>query len=198
MLNIARFFPKTTAAGPGKRAVLWLQGCLKRCPGCITPEMQPVVEKQVVSINKLVSLIKSINGISGITIYGGEPLLQAGALCLLAEYLQKYNKSVMLYSGYTLAAIRACSLPAMQRLLKNTDILVAGPYIDRLNHNQMWRGSSNQKILLLSDRYKTYARKKLNRERKLCIHRDGMGGYLIIGIPPKGFNYQLQGILKNE
>ncbi len=29
-----------TSLGPGRRVVLWVAGCRKRCPGCISPEMQ--------------------------------------------------------------------------------------------------------------------------------------------------------------
>jgi anaerobic ribonucleoside-triphosphate reductase activating protein len=39
MLRVAhRAAPIEAALGPGRRAVIWVQGCASRCAGCIAPE----------------------------------------------------------------------------------------------------------------------------------------------------------------
>jgi len=37
------------------------------------------------------------------------------------------------------------------------DVLVDGRYVDDLNNNEVWKGSSNQRIILLTNRYKNIA-----------------------------------------
>ncbi|MAK96181.1 MAG: hypothetical protein CL996_01615, partial [Euryarchaeota archaeon] len=44
--------------------------------------------------------------------------------------------------------------PAVQRLLSLTDVLSAGPYVASLSKDDLlWRGSSNQELVYLSERY---------------------------------------------
>ena len=37
-LNVAAVCQATRALGPGLRAVVWVQGCPCRCPGCVAPD----------------------------------------------------------------------------------------------------------------------------------------------------------------
>jgi len=90
--------------------------------------------------------------IEGITISGGEPLEQpAGLSALLRGVKERTDLSVILFSGHTLAEIErmphADSVPAM------VDVLVAGRFVEALRLPHGLRGSSNQTIHLLSDRY---------------------------------------------
>src|SRR5262249_36419180 len=41
ILHLARRSDRCTVLGPGTRAVLWVQGCPLRCPGCVAPETLP-------------------------------------------------------------------------------------------------------------------------------------------------------------
>ncbi|RME55891.1 MAG: 4Fe-4S cluster-binding domain-containing protein, partial [Deltaproteobacteria bacterium] len=36
-LRIADFLPCSEVNGPGRRAVVWVQGCSLGCPGCFNP-----------------------------------------------------------------------------------------------------------------------------------------------------------------
>ena len=71
----------------------------------------------------------------------------------------------------------------MKQFLANIDILVDGPYIQGLDNNEKWRGSSNQDILFLSDRYKNFewVKGEIGREQEYHVREDGK--YLKIGIP---------------
>lgn len=66
--------------GPYQRAVIWVQSCEWPCPGCIVPESWPVGAGETFPIEELVRWILAQLDIEGITLSGGEPLLQAPAL----------------------------------------------------------------------------------------------------------------------
>jgi anaerobic ribonucleoside-triphosphate reductase activating protein len=40
-LQLAAYLPRSRANGPGLRSVVWVQGCLFRCPGCFNPDFLP-------------------------------------------------------------------------------------------------------------------------------------------------------------
>ncbi|RMH78713.1 MAG: radical SAM protein, partial [Calditrichaeota bacterium] len=173
-------------AGPGIRAVLWLQGCAKRCPGCITPEMLKITPRTWVDVDKLAGLLLVLDDIEGITLYGGEPLLQYRALANLFQQITAGGLSTVVYTGYLYEELCRHPDPAMQTVLAHTDILIDGPYIRELDHGEMWRGSANQRILFLSRRYREEYRWVVEaKNRDLCIHHDADGNYVILGIPPR-------------
>jgi anaerobic ribonucleoside-triphosphate reductase activating protein len=59
----------------------------------------------------------------------------------------------MSYSGFTIAALRR-GTPEQQGLLARLDLLIDGPY-QRARHGSLrWRGSANQRIIPLSERYR--------------------------------------------
>jgi len=186
-LNIAYFWPISEVVGPGKRAIIWVQGCLKRCKNCITPEMQIIEKKGWIEVETLANFLISINNIEGITVYGGEPILQFMALSYLFEILKKYGLTTMLYTGYYYEELINFPHPLMQKLLHNTDILVDGPYIPELDHGEMWRGSSNQRIIFLSDIYKNWKWVINQKKREIEIRVGNDGNFIILGIPPKNF-----------
>lgn len=87
-LNLAAIRPCTEAEGPGKRFAIWCQGCLRRCPGCCNPHMQPMERRHLVEVDKLMELIlkhKAKDGIEGVSFIGGEPILQAEGFAELAQ-----------------------------------------------------------------------------------------------------------------
>lgn len=77
--------PRTQALGPFLRYAIWVQGCNKCCPGCISPDARPLDGGYAVEVEKLVHDILSQPDIEGITISGGEPFLQQVALCELID-----------------------------------------------------------------------------------------------------------------
>ena len=94
-------------------------------------------------------------GVEGITLLGGEPLAQAAGAAALARRAQALGLSVMVFSGFTLEEIRASADPDALNLLAHTDLLVDGPYLrDRPEPRRRWIGSSNQRVHVLTDRYR--------------------------------------------
>ncbi|HEX5273215.1 MAG TPA: 4Fe-4S single cluster domain-containing protein [Gemmataceae bacterium] len=154
MLRVAQIVHCTEAEGPGRRFALWFQGCPLRCPGCCNPEMLPFEGGRDVPLAELVRQIGEAD-VEGITLLGGEPLAHATGAAALARAVRADGRTVMVFSGYTLAEARALPDPAAADLLAHTDILVDGPYLRELPETRRrWIGSSNQQIHFLSDRYR--------------------------------------------
>jgi anaerobic ribonucleoside-triphosphate reductase activating protein len=153
---VAMLLPQTEAEGPGVRMAVWVQGCPLRCPGCCNPEMLPFDRAEGVSPRTVESLLEALDGspAEGISLLGGEPFAHAAALAPLAEGARARGRSVMVFSGYTLAELRASGDPDVARLLACTDLLVDGPYeATRRSTRRRWIGSENQEMHFLTDRY---------------------------------------------
>jgi anaerobic ribonucleoside-triphosphate reductase activating protein len=152
---VSRILDRCEVLGPGVRAVIWVQGCPLRCPGCIAPEALGFEGGTARSVTGLAGWLGALPGIEGVTFSGGEPFAQAEALALLLDEvrLARPGLTAMAYSGLTLAALRR-GTAAQRGLLERLDLLVDGPY-QRAKHGDLrWRGSSNQRLIPLTDRYR--------------------------------------------
>lgn len=152
-LSIHSFLKKSRANGPGTRAVIWLQGCSRSCPGCFNPNIKDQGGGMKVRVGELVRWIISAKGIEGISISGGEPTDQLAALnLLLTDIREKTDLSILLFSGRSLQEI--FQMPEGNKLISMIDVLVDGPYDPgRANPSGTWPSSANQKIHLLTTRY---------------------------------------------
>lgn len=157
MLNLASIVPCTESEGPGKRFALWVQGCLKCCPGCCNPHMFELASKQIVPCGAIVKQIlhaRSMHHIEGVTFLGGEPMLQAKGLSYVAHRCQAKGLSVMVFTGYTLSELKQMRLTGVDELISLTDILVSGPYLREYPETlRNWIGSTNQRFHFLTSRY---------------------------------------------
>ncbi len=132
--------------------------------------------------------LKAKFNIDGVTLLGGEPFAQATALASLCRTFHTYGLSVMTYSGYTADMLFSSTDPGWKDLLSVTDLLVDGAYLPQHASSRiLWRGSRNQRILLLSDFYHIEALKQLclfpmDDEigyKKLILFEPYFGGTLI-------------------
>lgn len=172
--------------GPGTRFCIWTQGCMQRCPGCLAPDAQPLEGGYPISTEELARKIIADNDLDGITISGGEPFLQAEALIELLDMVhEKRNLGVILYTGYLLEDIQANVLPEAANLLKRIDLLIDGPYIETLNDNGALRGSSNQRILPLTDRYTTTLSQYGQQDQRRTELLTTEGNFFMAGVPSK-------------
>ncbi|PMB05278.1 radical SAM protein [Fischerella thermalis CCMEE 5198] len=147
-LNIMGYVDESEVNGPGCRAVIWVQGCLRECPGCFNPESWSFEINQLVSVDSLAEKILSNPRNQGVTFSGGEPFWQAAALANLARKVKAAGLNVMSFSGFTLEQLQSEYAPAgSQELLEQLDILIDGPYIQSLalNSPDSPVSSSNQR-----------------------------------------------------
>jgi len=150
-LRIHGFAPSSRVNGPGKRAVVWVQGCSLGCPGCFNPATHPRSGPQV-GVDELFERIVACDGIEGVTISGGEPLQQwHGVVALLERLRSETMLSTTVFTGYSWGEVSA--MPSAARLVPNIDVLVAGRYVSDEHRKTGLRGSANQTVHLLTDRY---------------------------------------------
>lgn len=191
MLYISHREKNTKVLGPGLRYAIWLQGCKKHCAGCINPAGRPLDKNgYFVSVEDLFEEIKTKPNLTGITVSGGEPFLQAEELSkLILKIKSETNLDIMIYSGYTLEELRNFNSVAVEKILSNVDLLIDGEYIEEKNNNTIYRGSDNQVIHFLSDKYLPFKEKIENTCNRsvefVCRDNDEL---FIVGLPAKGFS----------
>ncbi|MCA9716567.1 MAG: radical SAM protein [Myxococcales bacterium] len=155
VLNIAAIVPCTEAEGPGRRFAIWVQGCPMRCKGCCNPEMLPFAPRDAIPVDELIERACAAD-VEGVSLLGGEPFAQAGGLARVAEGVRARGLSVMIFTGYTMAELRARAQDDddARRLLAAADLLVDGRYEAReRTTTRRWIGSKNQVLHFLSERY---------------------------------------------
>jgi len=185
-LSIAAWIDSTYALGPGKRFAFWLQGCPFSCPGCVAPSFLPIVPAHQLTIEHLLSLITQVNGCEGLTISGGEPMLQAEALAALLKNIRaQLGLSIIIYSGYYLNELKhmASHRRAIAQILGMVDVLIDGRYEHSQNDSKGLRGSTNQTIHFLTDRYTHLRNFFETKERAQEIHHLPDESKLMVGLP---------------
>ena len=152
-LNIMGYVDRSEVNGPGCRAVVWVQGCLRECPGCFNPDSWSFEPNQLITIDELVERILNEPRNEGVTFSGGEPFWQAQALAEVARQVKARGLNVMSFSGFTVEQLQAKSAPeGSQDLLAQLDILVDGPYVESLAINDPTSpvSSKNQRVHVLN------------------------------------------------
>lgn len=185
-LNIAQVCPGTSALGPGRRFVIWVQGCPFNCAGCVAPDWIPIRTASLVSIHDLAHQITASDDLEGITISGGEPALQSAGLYRLLTVVKavKPHLSVIAFSGFTLEQLKrkATTDEGVAGFLSHLDVLIDGLYVEGLNDDLGLRGSSNQRVHFLSNRYKAMKDELEAGPRQVEMHllRSEL---LMVGVP---------------
>lgn len=137
--------------GDGCRMVIFCQGCLHNCKGCFNPQTHDLnsgVDFDIEDIKEAFDENEFL--LDGITLSGGDPLLQANKLINLCKYIRSKGKTVWCYTGYTYEEIinRSTDDNKWIEFLNNIDVLVDGEYVEELNSQACkFRGSTNQRII---------------------------------------------------
>ena len=174
-MRIARILPITRAEGPGKRFALWVQGCSIRCPGCFAKKLQDPEGGIGISLSEVMEQLEEVRDqVEGITLLGGEPMEQARELALLAEEAVRLDLSVITFTGYTYKKLLQEGSDWQKRLLRSTDILLSGPYVEaKRDFSRPLVGSSNQEILFLTNRYPKEAMENYKNRVEIRISKNG-------------------------
>jgi anaerobic ribonucleoside-triphosphate reductase activating protein len=164
--------PRSRANGPGSRFVVWMQGCTLGCPGCFNPTTHDARGGREIAIVDLAEQMRAARhtGSEGLSLSGGEPLQQARASIAILDEARALGMSTLAFSGYTIEEIRA--LPDGPDVLARLDVLVDGRYVASERLATGLRGSDNQRIQLLSDRY-TRADVEATPIAEIRIGKDG-------------------------
>lgn len=171
--------PKSRANGPGSRFVVWLQGCSLGCPGCFNPTTHDVAGGRDVTIDELVAQLRATIGIEGVTISGGEPLQQVGVSIAILKAARELGLSTLMFSGYTIDEIG--ELSGGPDVLARLDVLIDGRYVAGEHLATALRGSANQRIHRLTERY-TLAEIEATPVAEVRIAHDG--AVVLTGVNP--------------
>lgn len=146
------------SAAPGVCVTVFTQGCPHHCKGCHNPETWDFNGGLTASrefIWKVVNALRANNIHRDLCIMGGEPLCKENLE--FTSYLVQNIKwrladvKVYIWTGYIYEELDR-SIPTMNLILKMTDCLIDGPYIEELRDITLpMRGSSNQRILYLQN-----------------------------------------------
>lgn len=151
--------------GPGVRAVIWTQGCPHHCPGCHNPITHSMKNGYLEDIDILKEELSMMEGQTGVTFSGGDPMVQAEACLELAKHCQKLGLDVWCYTGYTFEELMDMSIknPKIKEFLNYINVLVDGKFIlSKKSLSLKYKGSSNQRII---DIPKTF------KEKKIILHK---------------------------
>lgn len=171
-MYVVRMLCPVWTLGPGKRLVLWTQGCSKNCEGCISPEMKQQIPENNVALDTLLQLVENVYSeehFEGITVSGGDPLEQLQELIPFLEGVRKWTDDILVYTGYDWDEFqKTISEQDKNSLLHLISVLIDGPYVENLNtEDSVLRGSSNQNILFFDDRIKQKYTEYLSQGRKV-------------------------------
>ena len=200
LLRIARKKDGCRVLGPGSRAVVWFHGCSRGCPGCIAAEMNRSDSYELIKPKELSEWVLSCQNIDGVTLTGGEPFEQD--FQSLHEFLRlvkedKRNLGVILFTGFYREELPL--LDEKNDFMQYIDVLIDGPYMEERNDNRDLRGSNNQRIHFLTQRY--VAEKDMffgAKRRNLEIELDMDNGVLINGIPRQGFKDDFSRLMREK
>lgn len=125
--------------GPGLRAVVYLQGCQRVCPGCHNHGTWDPGAGQSIPVRDLAEKIRSGTPTHRLTISGGEPLEQVSGVLTLVEELTDFD--LALYTGHELKDVP----PSILRHLRWVKV----GYFDISQRTTVipFVGSSNQQFL---------------------------------------------------
>lgn len=156
------------------------------------------------SLSELGDWIVSQCEIEGITVSGGEPFSQAEALSKIIDSVrEKRDVGVMVYTGYVYEKLLKNADAGQMDLLKRIDLLIDGPYIMKRHADLLWRGSENQRLNFLTDRYRSEVeriiRERGDRGAGLSANVGQGGSVVFTGVPQTpGFRTAIEKGLKGE
>ena len=142
-LRVGGFIGSSVSDGPGVRSVLFLQGCHRGCPQCHNRELQDPCGGTEVALEEMVQYLQKNCLNRQLTISGGEPLEQFGALKKLLRILSADGFDLCLYTGYEKEEVPKEIFPYLHYLK------VGAFLVEQQDFTIPYVGSRNQRMLNL-------------------------------------------------
>ena len=149
-VRISGILKHSSVNGPGVRLVVFFQGCPHHCPECQNPETWDLKGGEERDLKELTEEILKVRYLDGITLSGGDPLMQPEAAKYIIDAAKDAGLSVWVYTGWTWEELLNGGQAGEKRLeaVKNADVLVDGRYERELySEDILFRGSSNQRLV---------------------------------------------------
>ena len=161
--SIAQYISCSRGNGPGKRAVIWVQGCSRRCMNCSNPNFQPFkpcnITTEIISEKIIYDFHKY--SLRGVTFSGGEPLhyLHEKTVCEIIDNVRSHvDIDIMAFSGYTVVPLWAQNY---------FDMIITGPYLEKLSIDTGIIASKNQHIIRFSDKFNDICDYRLKYDKRI-------------------------------
>ncbi len=143
-----------TVDGPGIRYVVFMQGCPMRCQYCHNPDTWEIGKGQEITSDKIITEYnknRAFYSKGGITVTGGEPLLQIDFLIDLFKKAKFKNIHTCIdTSGITFNPQNISYTNKLDELMRYTDLCMLDiKHIDSEKHTKL-TGKDNKNILLFA------------------------------------------------
>ncbi|WP_028911317.1 anaerobic ribonucleoside-triphosphate reductase activating protein [Prevotella sp. MA2016] len=145
MIRVLDIIEDTMVDGPGFRTSIYCAGCGHQCPGCHNPQSWAFDGGREMTTQQLMKIITA-DPFANVTFSGGDPMYQAAGFAELAHAIhEQTNKDIWCFTGFTFESLIQDD---QRELLRQIDVLVDGPFVERLkNPDLLFRGSSNQRLI---------------------------------------------------
>ncbi len=131
-----------TVDGPGTRFVVFVQGCPMRCAYCHNPDTWSMTGGKIMEVSEIIEQYernKSFYTKGGLTVTGGEPLMQPDFVIELFTECKKRNIHTCLdSSGIAFKPDNKVFVEKMDRLMPLTDLVMLDiKHIDPIKHKEL-------------------------------------------------------------
>ena len=142
-----------TVDGPGIRYVVFMQGCPMRCAYCHNPDTWQIDGGKEYTVQELLNDIsKYTRYIEGVTVSGGEPLMQIGFVIELFKHVKEMGLTTCLdTSGIVFDKSNSKLIEQIDELLLYCDLVLLDiKHIDEDSHISL-TGMSNKNVLKFAE-----------------------------------------------
>ena len=147
-IRLAGLEPESIVDGPGYRFTVFVQGCPHNCPGCHNPQTHDFSGGHLADTDDVIAHLGENPLVRGLTLSGGEPMMQPEPLYLIAKAAKEKGMNVWCYTGFTLEELLRENRADRMRLLSAVDVLVDGPFRSHERSlDLLYRGSKNQRLI---------------------------------------------------
>lgn len=117
IIRIAGMEEMSIVDGPGVRTVIFTQGCPHFCEGCHNPSTHSEKGGTDADVRCIINAIwRNRHYLSGVTLSGGEPFMQASACAVIAKAAKDMELNVWCYTGFNYESLEILAMMSPTRL----------------------------------------------------------------------------------
>lgn len=154
-IRVAGIVNDSITDGVGLRYVVFTQGCPHHCNGCHNPQTHDFNGGYEIELGELMKAVDENPLLYGVTLSGGEPIMQAGKLIDFAKFVKSKNLNLALYTGFTFEELLKRNDKDINELLNYVDVMIDGKFeLDKRSLDLKFKGSSNQRTINVKESLK--------------------------------------------
>lgn len=186
-MQIERAVTGVTTLGPGKRLAVWVNGCYRKCKGCVSPRLRIFNPLNEVDIEQYFAAF-DLSKVQGVTVSGGEPFEQARELYRMVTYFcERGIDDILVYTGYTIEQLQERKDEYTDGVLSKIAVLIDGPYVEEADFGTgNLKGSQNQRVIVLKEKFRRRYAGCYRKKRRMQTLTAG-NIVLAVGIPDREF-----------